>query len=120
MVPKEHNAKGIGLFLNGYCNLYKIAEQGDTSFGTKEEILKYINELAELLLEMQNKDYSGACWGYNFDWQSRAFFLPINTPTVVATSFVVEALLNAYEITKNETRSEEHTSELQSRPHLVC
>src|SRR5690554_7826087 len=56
-----------------------------------------------LLLEMQNKDYSGACWGYNFDWQSRAFFLPINTPTVVATSFVVEALLNAYEITKNET-----------------
>src|SRR5690554_2104934 len=33
MVPKEHNAKGIGLFLNGYCNLYKIAEQGDTSFG---------------------------------------------------------------------------------------
>ena len=22
MVPKEHNAKGIGLFLSGYCNLY--------------------------------------------------------------------------------------------------
>ena len=103
MVPKEHNAKGIGLFLNGYCNLYKIAEQGDTSFGTKEEILKYINELAELLLEMQNKDYSGACWGYNFDWQARRLFLfPANTPTVVATSFCVTALLNAYEITKNQ------------------
>lgn len=103
MVPKEHNAKGIGLFLNGYCNLYKIAEQGDTSFGTKEEILKYINELAELLLEMQNKDYSGACWGYNFDWQARRLFLfPAHTPTVVATSFCVTALLNAYEITKRQ------------------
>lgn len=103
MVPKQHNAKGIGLFLNGYCNLYKLAEQGNTTFGTKEEILKYINELAELLLEMQNKDYSGACWGYNFDWQARRLFLfPAHTPTVVATSFCVTALLNAYEITKRQ------------------
>lgn len=23
LVPKEYNAKGIGLFLQGYCNLYK-------------------------------------------------------------------------------------------------
>lgn len=23
LVPKEYNAKGIGLFLSGYCNLYK-------------------------------------------------------------------------------------------------
>ena len=23
MVPKDYNAKGIGLFLQGYCNLYK-------------------------------------------------------------------------------------------------
>lgn len=103
IVPKQHNAKGIALFLNGYCNLYRLAKAGDTRFGTKEEIRDQIDELALLLLAMQNKDYSGACWGYNFDWQSRAFFLPINTPTVVATSFVVEALLKAYEITKNET-----------------
>ncbi|MFD2552352.1 delta-aminolevulinic acid dehydratase [Bizionia sediminis] len=104
LVPKEHNAKGIGLFLNGYCNLYKLAEQGDTTFGAKEDILKYINELAELLLEMQNKDYSGACWGYNFDWQARRLFLfPAHTPTVVATSFCVTALLHAYEITKTKT-----------------
>lgn len=25
-VPKEYNAKGIGLFLSGYCNLYKVVE----------------------------------------------------------------------------------------------
>src|SRR5690606_27798431 len=68
MVPKQHNAKGIGLFLNGYCNLYRLAIKGDNRFGTAEEILIRINELADLLLEMQNKDYSGACWGYNFDW----------------------------------------------------
>eukprot|EP01089_Gocevia_fonbrunei_P009056 TRINITY_DN2096_c0_g2_i2.p1 TRINITY_DN2096_c0_g2~~TRINITY_DN2096_c0_g2_i2.p1 ORF type:complete len:286 (+),score=42.60 TRINITY_DN2096_c0_g2_i2:316-1173(+) len=52
---------------------------------------------------MQNNTYSGACWGYNFDWQARRLFLfPAHTPTVVATSFCVTALLNAYEITKNQ------------------
>jgi rhamnogalacturonyl hydrolase YesR len=103
MVPKQHNAKGVGLFLNGYCNLYSLAERGETRFGAKDEILIHIKELADLLLTMQNKEYSGACWGYNFDWQARRLFLfPAHTPTVVATSFCVTALLSAFEITKNQ------------------
>lgn len=103
LVPKEHNAKGVALFLSGYCNLYHIAKSGNYNFGTKEEIKKYIVGLADLLLKMQNRNYSGTCWGYNFDWQARRLFLfPKNLPTVVATSFCVEALLQAYEITENE------------------
>ena len=27
LVPKEHNAKGIGLLLQGYCNLYRAVEK---------------------------------------------------------------------------------------------
>ena len=27
LVPKEYNAKGIGLFLSGYCNLYKTVRK---------------------------------------------------------------------------------------------
>lgn len=100
LVPKEYNAKGIGLFLSGYCNLYRVAENGNSTFDTKEEILERINFLADLLLELQNRDYSGSCWGYNFDWQARRLFLfPDNTPTVVATTFCASALLEAYEIT---------------------
>lgn len=102
-VPKQYNAKGIGLFLSGYCNLYTLAEKGNSSFGNKEEFLKKIIFLADLLLELQNKNYSGACWGYNFDWQARRLFLfPKNTPTVVATTFCASALFEAYEITKNK------------------
>ena len=101
MVPKEHNAKGIALFLTGYCNLYHHQQHtGITDFGTKDEILEKINYLAELLISMQSKGYSGACWGYNFDWQARRIlFFPKNTPTVVATAFAVSSLLSAYEIT---------------------
>lgn len=103
LVPKEHNSMGIGLFLQGYCNLYKVAKSGDLTFGKEEEILRRINELSELLISMKTEGYSGACWGYNFDWQSRRLFLfPKYTPTVVATTFCASGLYEAYEITKNE------------------
>lgn len=110
MVPKEYNAKGIGLFLQGYCNLYRAVTKADASgiaqsHGSEEEILHQINELAELLISLQSKgDYHGACWGYNFDWQARRLFLfPKYTPTVVATNFCATALMEAYEITRNRT-----------------
>ena len=104
LVPKEHNAKGVGLFLQGYCNLYKTVASDEKLaqlFGTKEELKSKINEVADLLVSLRsNGDYHGACWGYNFDWQARRLFLfPKYTPTVVATNFCATALFEAYEIT---------------------
>ncbi|WP_281612515.1 delta-aminolevulinic acid dehydratase [Flammeovirga sp. SubArs3] len=102
MVPKEYNAKGIALFLNGYCNLYQAAKNGNTSYGRPVELLDNIRSLGELLISLKTEGYSGAAWGYNFDWQARRLFLfKKNTPTVVATSFAVDALIKAYEITKD-------------------
>lgn len=107
LVPKQHNAKGIGLFLQGYCNLYKAVQKDHKLvelFGSAQDIVTQIRELADLLIEMQSAgDYHGACWGYNFDWQARLYFLfPKNTPTVVATNFCATALMEAYEITKEQ------------------
>ena len=93
-VKKDYNPKGLGLFLIGYCNLYKVENN--------QKYLTKINFLAKKLISLQTKGYSGACWGYNFDWQARAFFQPKYTPTVVATTFIGEALLEAYEITKKQ------------------
>lgn len=102
-VPKEYNAKGIGLFLNGYCNLYKLARKGNTRFGSENMLKARITYLADILLTMKISGYSGACWGYNFDWQARRLFLfPSNTPTVVATTFCATSLFEAYEVTQNE------------------
>ena len=103
LVPKQYNAKGIGLFLLGYCNLYELALKGINDFGKPEVLLSKIYELANLLDNLKNTNYSGACWGYNFDWQARRLFLfPAYTPTVVATTFCAEALFKAFEITKEE------------------
>ena len=106
LVPKQHNAKGIGLFLQGYCNLLKIVTKDNTlasTIGTTEQILEKIHYLSDLLISMQSKGYHGACWGYNFDWQSRRLFLfPAYSPTVVATCFCASALFEAYELTKKK------------------
>lgn len=88
-VPEEHNAKGLGLFLTGYSHLHRLDPRP-----AYEEKIYY---LADKILAISSKGYSGACWGYNFDWQARAFFQPKGTPTAVATSFVTDALLTAYD-----------------------
>lgn len=92
-IKKEYNPKGLGLFLAGYCNLYHCEP--------RQEYRDRIDTLSGKLLELQSTGYSGACWGYNFDWQARAFFQPKNTPTVVGSTFVANALLDAYAITGN-------------------
>lgn len=104
LVPKEYNAKGIGLFLQGYCNLLRAVRETpalERELGTQAELTARIKELADLLIRLRSKgDYHGACWGYNFDWQARRLFLfPKFTPTVVATNFCATALMEAYEAT---------------------
>lgn len=94
LIEKDYNPKGLGLFLSGYCNLYSIEQ--------KPEYLTHINHLADKILSLQSPGWSGSCWGYNFDWQARAFFQPKYTPTVVASTFIGYALLDAYDILKDE------------------
>jgi rhamnogalacturonyl hydrolase YesR len=90
-VKKTHNTKGIGLFLWGYSKLYAL---------TKEpRYLEIVDYLIDLLERLRSKGYSGSCWGYNFDWQSRTFMRPAGTPTIVNTSFIGHALLDCYELT---------------------
>jgi rhamnogalacturonyl hydrolase YesR len=92
-VKKDYNPKALGLFLSGFCNLYRLSEE--------DRYLEKIGFFSEKIIKVSNQSWSGSCWGYNFDWQARAFFQPAYTPTVVATTFVGCSLLDAYEITGN-------------------
>ncbi len=93
-IKKDYNPKALGLFLSAYCQLYKAKPQ--------QEYLDTCNFFIEKIYSSVSKGYSGACWGYNFDWQARAFFQPKGTPTIVASVFIANALLDAYEITKDD------------------
>ncbi|MCS7245351.1 MAG: delta-aminolevulinic acid dehydratase [candidate division WOR-3 bacterium] len=86
LIKKDYNPKGIGLFLSVFSKLQDIENY-------------YI--LRNLLLNLSSKGYSGYCWGYNFPWQSRVFYLKPYSPTIVNTSFIGHAFLDAYESFEN-------------------
>jgi hypothetical protein len=88
-INKAHNPKAIGLFLGAYVNLCRV--------NRKPAYIETIQYLLELLEELRSNGYSGNCWGYNFDWQSKTFFRPKGTPTIVNTAFIGHALLDCYE-----------------------
>ncbi len=101
-VPKQYNSQGLGLFISGYCNLYKM-EPEDTR-------LVSIRSLLKSLLELESPGWSGSAWGYNFEWQARAFNQPRNSPTVVASAYVANGLLDAYDLLREQRLLEKSRS----------
>lgn len=90
-VPKRKNAKALGLFLEAYSNLYSVRKD--------EELRGIIEILLEGLDQSRSRGRSGYCWGYPFEWQSRAALVPAGTPTIVNSSFIGHALLDCHDAT---------------------
>ncbi len=93
-IKPGYNPKAIGLFLSAYVKLYQRSKD--------EALLPQIDFFSQKIIELTTPGYSGHCWGYNFDWQAKAFFQPKGTPTIVASSFIANALLDAYDLNKKE------------------
>ena len=84
-VPAQPNAKGIALFALAKLADYRRAKMDEAT----------VRSFVSQLLSMKLDGYAGACWGYNFDWQSRNFFAAKDTPTIVPTAFAARALIEA-------------------------
>lgn len=87
LVPKMRNPKGIGLVVSGL--LEDHARTGDEAY------LRGASDLGAWLIKNQSRDETSAshvCWGYHFDWQARAFYVPAGKPNVVTTFYVARAL----------------------------
>jgi hypothetical protein len=55
-----------------------------------------IRHLLNRLIDLRSPNSPYYCWGYNFDWQSRGFFLPKFTPNIICTTFAGNTLIDAY------------------------
>jgi hypothetical protein len=108
LVPKTINAKGLGLILMALIIRYRLNRQ--------DEDMHRVFQLARWLKEHQSKGYSGACWGYPFDWPNRAFYAPAGTPTIVNTAFIGGSLLDLFE----ETAQEEWLDLAVSACEFIC
>jgi len=87
-IPPGLNPKALALFLSAVSRAPEEAG-----------IRAHLGPLGEMLLASRSTGWPGAAWGYDFPWQGRTFYLPAGTPTVVVTSFVGEALLDAHAAT---------------------
>ena len=87
-VPRNQNAKAIGLFLMAALKLSKL--------GLAEEP-GLADSMVEKLVSLRSPQTSYWCWGYSFPWQTRTVLVPEGAPNLVCTTFVANALLDAYE-----------------------
>lgn len=99
-VPAGRNPKGIGLFILGLLEDYKRTQ--DDAF------LKEAIELGDWLLTQQSNlspegkaQWQHACWGYHFDWNARAFYVPKGKPNVITTIYVSQALYALGQVTND-------------------
>lgn len=85
-IPKARNPKGVGLFILGLLEDYK--RTGDAAF------LDEACKLGDWLLGQKSDQsvWKYACWGYHFDWNARAFFVPKGKPNIITTVYVAQAL----------------------------
>lgn len=79
------NAISLGWALKGYALIDDVAARERIDWALEE------------LRKSQVSGYSGACWGYYFDWQTRDAFKPANLPIIVSTAFIGDGLLDIEE-----------------------
>ncbi len=89
-VPAESNSKGTALFALAALSQFRRTRTKKA----ETEARRLLNDL----LAARLAGFSGDAWGYNFDWQGRAFFAPKGTPTIVPTAFAVRALIEASDV----------------------
>ena len=87
-VPKGVNAKGLALFALAELSRFRTSRD----LAHRERATEILDVLRTLTINTPR----GAAFGYNFDWQSRAFFAPKGTPTIVPTAFAARAFLESF------------------------
>lgn len=78
-------------YLMGFVGLHRLT--GEVSF------LDSARQLAQHLMATHLPGYSGLCWGYPFDWQTKRGLWKQGTPLVTTTPYVFDAFLDLYRAT---------------------
>jgi polysaccharide biosynthesis protein VpsJ len=87
-VAKSHSTKGMGFLARGFVRLHQAT--GDTAWRDKAEFT------LQWLIDHKAPGYTGAAWGNHFDYQSRVSYVPKGVPSIVWTSLIGHAFLDAH------------------------
>ena len=93
-IEKGYSSKAMGFIARGFLRLYEAS--GDSMWVDRAK------SCLRWLMDHRSPGYSGACWGNHFDYVSRNGEIPRGLPTVVWTSLIGHAFLDAYDLLKDE------------------
>jgi hypothetical protein len=88
LIPKTQNPKAIALFLMAFLKLERLG-----LLDNKDLLML----MTQKLINLRSPNNAYWCWGYSFPWQTRTVLVPKGYPNLVCTTFVANALLDAYE-----------------------
>jgi rhamnogalacturonyl hydrolase YesR len=84
------STKGMGYFGWGYVKMYEVT--GDENYRHRAELC------LDWLMENRSAGYQQYCWGNHFSFSTRAGTIPKYMPTIVWSSLIALAFLEAYEV----------------------
>ncbi|MEQ1921536.1 MAG: hypothetical protein ABL952_03410 [Pyrinomonadaceae bacterium] len=94
-VKKGVNPKGLALFALAELSRYRATKDETHAVNAKG----LLDRLMKTAIRGKSADGKPTlAFGYNFDWQSRAFFAPLGTPAIVPTAFAQQAFIEAYQL----------------------
>lgn len=88
-IEKCRSTKAMAFLAKGFLRLYQAT--GKTVWREK------MDKALQWLIDNPSHGYSGACWGNHFDYQSRSTYVKKEVPSVVWTSLIGHAFLDAYD-----------------------
>jgi len=93
-VTKSHSSKGMGFLAKGFMRMHEATR--DTAWRDKASFA------LQWLIDNQATGYTGSSWANHFDYQSRVSYVPKGLPSVVWTSLIGHAFLDAHEHFRND------------------
>jgi hypothetical protein len=91
-VPETQNPKAMALFLGASLRMADLKPSIRNTL---------VQGFVDRLVAMRSAGNDHWCWGYSFPWQTRTLVVPRGAPNLVCTTFVANALLDAYEQTRD-------------------
>jgi polysaccharide biosynthesis protein VpsJ len=93
-IKPSQGSKAMGFFAQGYLRLHQIT-------GNESDRVK-MRSCLDWLVQHRCPEFKGNAWGNHFDYESRGGRIPRGTPTVVWTSLIGHAFLDAYDAYSSE------------------
>lgn len=99
-INKGLNPVTLGLCIRAYSCM------GEAGLMSKDDTIRKCESLITQLKTLIPKGYNGACWGYDFPWQSRHFKANSYDPSIVATGIITDGLFQYFKYCGSSNASE--------------